>query len=324
MKKVLSVALVLTMLLSLCACGGNDAQSDDTGSTETTGSVESTGTTESTGAAESTGATETTGAAESTGATETTGATEATQAPTQAPTQAATQPATQPAPTACSHNWAAATCNAPKTCTKCGATDGTAAGHNWAAATCSAPKTCTKCGTKEGVAAGHNWKDATCTAPKTCAACGATEGAVAAHTYANGVCSVCGAAQPKPAIDVFTAGWWKAYLVIPATAEDGEMLLQIILDGEDGSYSYKTYYSEIEPDEMTFGEKVYNGKTYYDLTFSGSMGGHTDTALPNGNVKVEMMNDVTMELKMESETKFVVVATNRESFAPVGMVFEED
>lgn len=32
---------------------------------------------------------------------------------------------------ACKHEWAEATCTEPKTCTKCGETEGEALGHNW-------------------------------------------------------------------------------------------------------------------------------------------------------------------------------------------------
>ena len=34
----------------------------------------------------------------------------------------------------CEHEWASATCTSPKTCTKCGETEGEALGHTWAEA----------------------------------------------------------------------------------------------------------------------------------------------------------------------------------------------
>ena len=55
-------------------------------------------------------------------------------------------------------------------------------GHDWADATCTAPKTCSRCDATEGTALGHAWKDATCTAPKTCNTCGATEGDPLGHS----------------------------------------------------------------------------------------------------------------------------------------------
>ena len=48
--------------------------------------------------------------------------------------------------------------------------------HEWVEATCTAPKTCKRCGATEGEALGHDWKEATTEAPKTCTRCGATEG----------------------------------------------------------------------------------------------------------------------------------------------------
>lgn len=65
--------------------------------------------------------------------------------------------------------------------------------HSWKNATCDAPKTCSKCGATEGEAVGHKWKAAGCDAPKTCTVCKATEGEVA-HKYKSGLCS-CGARE---------------------------------------------------------------------------------------------------------------------------------
>ena len=58
--------------------------------------------------------------------------------------------------------------------------------HDWKDATCTEPKTCSKCGETEGDPLGHEWKDATCTEPKTCSRCGATEGQAAGHKTSNG------------------------------------------------------------------------------------------------------------------------------------------
>ena len=80
--------------------------------------------------------------------------------------------------------------------------------HNWKDATCVAPKTCTKCGATEGTSLGHNFSNATCTDPKTCSRCGITEGTTLDHNYVNGSCSACGAKDPNytvivpPVVDV--------------------------------------------------------------------------------------------------------------------------
>lgn len=77
----------------------------------------------------------------------------------------------------CFHSeWYAADCDTPKTCVKCGETEGEALGHTWVDADCVAPKTCSACRLTEGEALGHTWVDATTEAPKTCTTCSATEG----------------------------------------------------------------------------------------------------------------------------------------------------
>ncbi len=85
----------------------------------------------------------------------------------------------------CDHDWEKATCNAPKTCVKCGETDGKIAGHKWMDATCDVPKTCADCGKTDGTPLAHIWTDATYEAPKTCTLCGATEGESLSQTLAK-------------------------------------------------------------------------------------------------------------------------------------------
>ncbi len=70
--------------------------------------------------------------------------------------------------------------------------------HGWQEATCTEPKTCSKCGETEGEALGHTWEEVTCTEPKTCSVCQETEGEALGHTLSEAtyweaaVCSVCG------------------------------------------------------------------------------------------------------------------------------------
>lgn len=96
------------------------------------------------------------------------------------------------------HEWVEATCTAPKSCIKCGKTEGEALPHQWTEATCSAPKTCSVCGLTEGEKLPHTWADATCYEPKTCTVCGVTEGEPAGHMlsvadYQNpATCLICG------------------------------------------------------------------------------------------------------------------------------------
>ena len=87
------------------------------------------------------------------------------------------------------HTWVDATCTEPKTCSVCGATEGEALGHTWVEADCTEPKTCSVCGEIEGEALGHTWNDATCTEPKTCSVCGETEGEALGHTWVEATCT---------------------------------------------------------------------------------------------------------------------------------------
>ena len=98
----------------------------------------------------------------------------------------------------CSHEWADATCIAPKTCTKCEKTEGEALGHVWMAATCTEPKTCEVCSVTDGDPKGHSWVEATCTEAKHCEVCHLIEGEALGHlwldatTEAPQTCQNCG------------------------------------------------------------------------------------------------------------------------------------
>ena len=109
------------------------------------------------------------------------------------------------------HDWLDSTCTTPKTCSVCGTTSGPPKGHKWTMATCEAPMTCSTCGATNGDPKDHTWIDATCTAPMTCSTCGATEGTAAGHTWVGGncttpsSCSVCGATGTAASGHTWTA-----------------------------------------------------------------------------------------------------------------------
>lgn len=98
--------------------------------------------------------------------------------------------------------------------------------HEWTSATCTDPKTCAKCGKTEGEALGHTWIDATCTTAKTCSVCGETEGKPFGHKVdkwktieqptctkeglQEGSCIRCGEKQEsKIAVKDHSFGEWK-------------------------------------------------------------------------------------------------------------------
>lgn len=140
----------------------------------------------------------------------------------------------------CSHEWADATCEAPKTCTKCEKTEGEALGHTWADATCEAPKTCEKCEKTEGEALGHAWVDATCEAPKTCSVCQATEG------------------EPLPLYETEESkalqGKW--YTVMSGGAEE------MGLEGFDGALELGVYMEFTDMGEFTMSMEMLNWEAF--------------------------------------------------------------
>lgn len=75
-----------------------------------------------------------------------------------------------------SHEWKEATCSEPKTCTKCGETEGEALGHTWVDATCAEAKHCSVCGETEGEPLEHTLTEANYQQPATCEICGETVG----------------------------------------------------------------------------------------------------------------------------------------------------
>ena len=87
------------------------------------------------------------------------------------------------------HTWENATCTEPRTCSECGATQGSSYGHSWKAATCTTAQVCTVCGCKGENSLGHDWVEATCTAAKHCTRCNETEGKPADHEWEAASCT---------------------------------------------------------------------------------------------------------------------------------------
>ena len=133
----------------------------------------------------------------------------------------------------CSHDWTEATCTTPKTCSKCGETEGEALGHSYEAVvtapTCTeggyTTYTCSGCGDSyiadETAALGHSEEiipavDATCTGTgltegRKCSVCGEVTVAqeivdALGHDFADGSCTRCGEADPD-FVTVLAEGW---------------------------------------------------------------------------------------------------------------------
>ena len=120
--------------------------------------------------------------------------------------------------------------------------------HEWVEAACEAPKTCTLCGETEGEALGHSFGEATCAAPSTCASCGAVQGEALAHTPTEAnfqeaaVCTVCGTEVAGP----LTPG----FVEMGITPNFVELGVSTTLTIHGTQYSYIVESHEIiEPDQ---------------------------------------------------------------------------
>ena len=95
----------------------------------------------------------------------------------------------------CKHEeWTEATCQSAKTCTECGAKEGTALAHQATEATCTAAQQCSVCGFTSPYwqeALGHDWAEASCLrgTAKTCRRCGLVEGDIPEHTWSAATCT---------------------------------------------------------------------------------------------------------------------------------------
>ena len=102
-------------------------------------------------------------------------------------------------------------------CHRCGKVVALATGeHDYAEATCKAPATCKKCGATKGKAAGHQYSQATCMQKATCSVCGATKGKLASHTYVETAkennkitytCAVCSDSYVQDNTPVSNSDW---------------------------------------------------------------------------------------------------------------------
>lgn len=102
------------------------------------------------------------------------------------------------------HEWKEATCTAPKTCELCNKTKGNPLEHEYAAATCNEPQRCEVCGEERGEALGHDWIEGSCDTLTTCSRCGETTGEVKGHEWYPAtlklpiICKVCGETEGEP------------------------------------------------------------------------------------------------------------------------------
>ncbi len=59
----------------------------------------------------------------------------------------------------CDHEWQKSTCLEPRTCIKCGLTEGKVRSHEWGNTDCTVQEGCIVCGTTEGMEITHQWRE---------------------------------------------------------------------------------------------------------------------------------------------------------------------
>lgn len=151
------------------------------------------------------------------------------------------------------HRYLAANCLAPKTCTRCGESEGSLGDHNpvklpgkKAACGVSGLTEGTVCGTcglvikaqEEIPALEHSWQEADCEHPRTCTLCGSTDGEALGHTESvvpgydatctecgltDGVeCAACGKVLQKQKVIEATGHSWEDGICADCGAQRGE------------------------------------------------------------------------------------------------------
>lgn len=155
----------------------------------------------------------------------------------------------------CEHDWAEATCETPKTCTKCGRSEGEISDHKFSETTCTTNSVCITCGLWNERAFGHDYSPATCTSPRICKTCGYEKGEPE-HDYTEAtcltskICTLCGAEDGKPLGHKLTT----AVIEPTCTAEGYD---RVSCSRCDFFYE-ENYVSMLGHDDLSF---VYNGDT---------------------------------------------------------------
>ena len=271
MKKLLALILALALVLVLAACGnkGNVAAGGNTESTNNTTETSDTAETTSQDTTEDTSADNAQDSVENPTNENTNSETsEPSQGSTSTPSQGSTSTPSQGSTstpsqgsTSTPSQGSTSTPSQDSTSTPSQGSTSTpvSCSHSYKDATCTAPKTCSKCGATEGSVAAHNWQEATCSTPKTCKTCGAKEGTVS-HDMHQHKCRICGYEDELLAsFDVSKNLDGSVYAYIYKTSVDGEYALAFYGNGATKDFMtsdapYNSLSSKIK--HVEFGEGI--------------------------------------------------------------------
>lgn len=167
----------------------------------------------------------------------------------------------------CEHEWAEATCAAPKTCTLCAATEGEALSHRGGAANCHEKAVCEVCGEEYGEFDPDKhtgdvvWRKLYETHHKAYSCCEAGVTSKEAHKKKDGVCSVCGF-QPKLSMS-------------SASADGGAEEVVFVLSVADNPGIIGMDLTLVYDDSVMTLKKATAGSAFADLEFSSPETFHT-------------------------------------------------
>ncbi|MBQ7962812.1 MAG: Ig-like domain-containing protein [Clostridia bacterium] len=197
-----------------------------------------------------------------------------------------------------------------KTCKICGETKTSTIpkkGHAWKNATCTAPKTCTNCGATEGSAKGHNYVSSSCIEPSKCTNCGATSGAAGYHySDKNFRCTRCGKNLSGFTDSFIQVGDWFTHVVdvqtlmidnygyrdyydVVAYAIEAKVYLQAILEECDKYPEFAAYESYVR--------KVYN-------KLNNALASMTDS---NGNIRTTESNAYKLIQAIDTDNEILAI-----------------
>ena len=101
----------------------------------------------------------------------------------------------------CRHQWQEATCMAPKTCARCGETEGKIRAHKWNETDCASAQGCVYCGTLEGIELTHQWRTDT-------RICSTVLTSVSRHSRCEKAADVRRSLLPSAACDAYSSSNW--------------------------------------------------------------------------------------------------------------------
>lgn len=204
--------------------------------------------------------------------------------------------------------------------------------HSFAAATCTEAKKCS-CGATDGKALGHKWEDATCKAPKTCSVCKKSEGNKAEHVVNGTTCKWC---KQVVAVSPTKLNANITYSHISDRYESGSglepdntpwyVLTYLRLSGHSDT---QAVYNEMDS-PCEYYSPYHNGKYYLNIAQASGINGETSYRITESEIvvtaKVNYFEELTIHFQLLSDNTIKVVSLKgatlaQDSGIKIGSIF---